>query len=72
MTTSATAEFANAQANNLDAWVPASGGTETPFNTRTGDRMLYCYNPNTGKHAYLDLGSDMIVADNDLHAYGLS
>jgi hypothetical protein len=47
------------------AWVPASGGTETPFTTRTGRRLLYCYQATTGRHAYLDLGTDMILSDED-------
>jgi len=44
-------------------WVPASGGTETPFKTRTGATLLYCYCPRSGKHAYLDCGSDIILTD---------
>ncbi len=44
-------------------WVPASGGTETPFTTRSGARLLYCYQPRSGKHAYLDLGTDLILTD---------
>ena len=42
-------------------WIPASGGTETPFMTRSGARLLYCYQPRSGNHAYLDCGSDMIL-----------
>ena len=52
-------------ANFANIWVPASNGTETPFNTRTGKRLLYCYNPSLGRHAYLDLGSDMILTDDE-------
>ena len=44
-------------------WFPASGGTETPFLTRSGATLLYCYCPRSGKHAYLDCGSDLILAD---------
>ena len=33
-------------------WVPACGGTEAPFTTRTGRRLLYMWNPTTGEHAY--------------------
>jgi len=40
------------------AWTPASGGTETPVVT-----LLYCYQARTGKHAYLDCGTDMILTD---------
>lgn len=44
-------------------WFPACDGTEVPFTTRTGKRLLYCYQPSTGKHAYLDLDSDIILTD---------
>lgn len=44
-------------------WFPASGGTEVPFVTRTGRRLLYCWQPSTGRHAYLDMGTDMILTD---------
>ena len=46
-------------------WVPACGGTETPFTTRTGRRLLYVYQATTGRHAYLDLGTDLILSDED-------
>lgn len=46
-------------------WVPACNGTETPFTTRTGRRLLYCYQASTGNHAYLDLGTDMILSAED-------
>lgn len=48
-----------------DNWVPASGGTETPFKTRTGRTLLYCWQPSTGTHAYLDCGTDMILTDDE-------
>jgi len=48
-----------------DNWVPANGGTETPFVTRTGRRLLYCWQPSTGRHAYLDLGTDLILTDEE-------
>lgn len=50
---------------NQGPWVPACGGTETPFTTRTGRRLLYCYQAATGKHAYLDLGTDLILSDDE-------
>ena len=49
------------------AWIPASGGTETPFTARTGARLLYCWQPSTGRHAYLDCGTDMILTDIEAH-----
>ncbi len=42
-----------------DCWVPASGGAETPF-TKNGRRYLYCFNPATGKHGYLNLDTDRV------------
>jgi len=50
-------------------WYPANGGTETPFVTRTGRRLLYCWQPRTGKHAYLDCETDMILTDAEAAAY---
>lgn len=44
-------------------WVIACGGTEKPFTTRTGRRLQYIWQPSTGRHAYLDLGTDMILSD---------
>lgn len=52
-------------------WYPASGGTETPFVTRTGKRLLYVWQPSTGQHAYLDLDTDLILSDEDA-AYALA
>jgi hypothetical protein len=45
-------------------WVAACGGTEEPM-TVNGVRVLYCWNTGTGKHAYLNLDTDIIMADND-------
>jgi len=58
-------EYAMAVAGNKDTWVPACDGTETPFVTRTGRRLLWCYNPKQGKHAYLDLGTDTLLTDDE-------
>jgi len=44
-------------------WLPAGGGSEEPFFTRSGHRLLYCWQPSSGKHAYLDLGTDLIISD---------
>ena len=46
-------------------WYPACGGTETPFTTRSGYRLLYCYQPSTGKHAYINMGTDMVMTDEE-------
>jgi hypothetical protein len=46
-------------------WIPASNGTEQPFTARSGARLLYCWQPRSGLHAYLDLGTDLILTDDD-------
>jgi len=55
----------NKQTTTNDNWIPACGGTEQPFISRTGRRLLYCWQPSTGRHAYLDLGSDLILSDEE-------
>lgn len=46
-------------------WVPACNGTETPFITKSGRRLLYCWQPSTGRHAYLDCQTDLILTDQE-------
>lgn len=46
-------------------WQIACGGTETPVTTRSGRRLQYVWQPSTGKHAYLDLGTDMLLTDEE-------
>lgn len=46
-------------------WQPANGGTEEPFMTRSRRRLLYCWQPSTGRHAYLDMDSDLILSDEE-------
>ena len=46
-------------------WYPACGRTEEPFYARSGRRLLYCYQPSTGKHAYLDCDTDLILSDEE-------
>jgi hypothetical protein len=46
-------------------WVPACNGTEVPFLSRSGRRLLYCWQPSTGRHAYLDMGTDIILTDEE-------
>jgi hypothetical protein len=45
-------------------WIPACNGTETPIKVK-GFRLLYCWNPVTGKHAYLNLDTDIILSDEE-------
>ena len=51
-----------------DSWVPACGGTELPFKSRSGKRLQYVWQPSTGQHAYLDLDSDIILSDEEAEA----
>lgn len=46
-------------------WIPANGGTEKPFLTRTGRRLLYCWDYRNGQHAYLDCETDLILTDEE-------
>ena len=48
-------------------WFPANAGTETSTTYRTGRRLLYCWQPTTGRHAYLDCSSDLILTDDEAH-----
>jgi hypothetical protein len=46
-------------------WIPACGGTEVPFLTRSGRKLQYLWQPSTGKHAYYDCDNDLILSDED-------
>ena len=46
-------------------WVPACGGAEVPTMTRSGRRLLYCWQQSTGRHAYLDCDTDFILTDEE-------
>jgi hypothetical protein len=46
-------------------WFPANGGTEIPFYSRSGIRMLYCWQPSTDRHAYLNCNTDMLMTDEE-------
>jgi|TARA_R110000824_G_scaffold388137_1_gene583605 hypothetical protein len=61
------AERINVIASRKDqgSWIPACGGTEVPFTARSGKRLLYCWQPSTGRHAYLDCGSDIILTNEE-------
>lgn len=60
-----TDEFNMAVSANADLWVPACGGTEVPTRTRSGARLLYCFNPRYCKHAYINCDTDMILEDDE-------
>lgn len=58
--------LAEKDARALDgAWVPACGGGEVPFWTRNGYRLLYCWQASTGRHAYLNCDTDIILTDEE-------
>ncbi len=46
-------------------WLPANNGTETPFTARSGKVLLYVWQPSTGRHAYLDVGTDIVLSDDE-------
>jgi hypothetical protein len=46
-------------------WLPACGGTEVPFKTRTGMTLLYCWQPSTGRHAYINVDTDLVLTDEE-------
>ena len=48
-------------------WYPACGGTEEVFTSRSGVRLLYCYQPSSGCHRYLNVDTDMILEDDEAH-----
>jgi len=47
------------------SWIPACGGTEKPFKSRSGKILLYCWQQSTGIHAYLDCGTDLILSQEE-------
>lgn len=48
-------------------WVPACGGTEKEF-TMNHVRLLYCWQPSSGAHAYINLDTDMVMTDEEVNA----
>lgn len=57
--------MAASRAASQGPWYPANGGTETPFLTRSGRKLLYCWQPSTGRHAYLDCQADLLLSDEE-------
>jgi hypothetical protein len=60
--------LADAARKEQGNWVPACGGTEQPFTTRSGHRLLYCWQPSTGNHAYIDCNTDILLTDEEARA----
>ena len=44
-------------------WRPAAG--ETPYKTRSGIRVLLCFNTRTGEKAFLNCDSDIFLSADD-------
>jgi hypothetical protein len=61
-------EFNKMCEQRVDRWLPACGGTEQPFRSRSGVMLLYCYNPALGRHAWLNVGTDMVLPDDEAMA----
>lgn len=61
-------EYYMARIANADRWVPACQGTEKPFVSRSGTRMLYCYNFKQQRHEYLNCNTDVIMTDAEVAA----
>jgi hypothetical protein len=49
------------------AWVPANGGTEQPFTVR-GYRLQYLWQQATGRHAYINCDTDVLLTDDEVNA----
>lgn len=49
-------------------WVPANNRTERPFLTRNGFRLQYMWQPSSGRHAYINCDTDIIMSDEDAQA----
>lgn len=60
----------NARQAKLDNgnWFPACNGTEVPFTSRGGHKLLYCWQPSTGKHAYINVETDILLTDDEARA----
>jgi hypothetical protein len=56
---------ANRKKRENSPWIVAAGGSETPFIARSGARLIYVFQPDTGKHAYLNLDNDNILSDKE-------
>lgn len=47
-------------------WIPGTG--EEPIVTRNRRRLLYCWQPSTGRKAYLDLDTDLLLSNEEAWA----
>lgn len=46
-------------------WVAACGGTEVPFETRTGRTLHYMWDRVSGEHAYYDVHADIFLSNEE-------
>jgi len=58
---------AQARRERNGRWVAACGGDEQPMLVQ-GVRVLYCWNTGTHKHAYMNLDTDIVMADGEFEA----
>ena len=49
-------------------WYRACRGNQGPFVSRGGHRLLYCWQPSTGRHAYINLDTDIALSDDEARA----
>jgi len=49
------------------AWMPANGCTEQPFEMR-GYRLQYLFQQSTGRHAYINCDTDVLLTDEEVNA----
>lgn len=64
---------ASLRRKNSARWIVGCGGNETPFICQ-GRRLLYVWNGLSGddcEHAYLDLGTDLVLSIEEELALGL-
>ena len=66
-------EFDSLCRQRADVYIPACGGTETPFTSRSGKRLLYVFHPASGNHGYINVDTDMLLtADEVMEALQLT
>jgi len=51
-----------------ETWVPANGGSEVPFLTRTGKKIWYMFCPTLKIHAYYCVDNDTFLSDEEVNA----
>jgi len=56
-----------AQENDTEPWVIATGGNSVPFVSRNGKKYLLIWNPKLRQNAYLEVESDVIITDDEFN-----